>query len=115
MDEWTDGQMDKWAGTPRVIQDFVPFGAAAQRNQKFQFYLNKAGYLNRHQLRVLGRSGNVEGRGSGGSRIHDGISRICLRRSGNEKNARKVPKMPKTQRQDQQTDRPTNQPAGSEA
>ena len=74
MDEWTDGQMDERTGIPGVIQDFVPFGAAAQRNQKFQFYLNKAGYLNRHQLRVLGRSGNVEGRGSGGSRIHDGIS-----------------------------------------
>ena len=37
---------------------------------------NKAGYTNRLKSRVLGRSGNVEGRGSGGSRIHDGISRM---------------------------------------
>ena len=68
---------------------------------------NKAGYTNRHKSRVLGRSGNVEGRGSGGSRIHDGISRICLGRSGDEKTARKVPKMPKlpkTQRGDRPTD-----------
>ena len=37
---------------------------------------NKAGYMNRHMSRVLGRSSNVEGRGSGVSRIHDGISRM---------------------------------------
>ena len=39
MDEWTDGQMDERTGIPRVIQDFVPFGAAAQKTQNFQFNL----------------------------------------------------------------------------
>ena len=37
---------------------------------------NKAGYTNRLKSRGLGSSGNVEGRGSGECRIHDGISPV---------------------------------------
>ena len=29
MDGWTDGRMDGWTDFPCVLQDFVPFGAAA--------------------------------------------------------------------------------------
>ena len=37
---------------------------------------NKAGYTNRHNSRGLGRNGNLEGRGGGGSCIHDSTSRV---------------------------------------
>ena len=30
----TDGRMDGWTDSPCVLQDFVPFGAAAQKRKK---------------------------------------------------------------------------------
>ena len=62
----------------------------------------------RHKSRGLGRSGNLEGRGSGGCRIHDSISHVWLGRSGDAETAHKAPKTPKKQmvyrRTDGQTD-----------
>ena len=69
---------------------------------------NKAGYTNRHKSQGLGRSGNVKGRGSGECRIHDSFSHVLLGRSGDEKTARKTPKMPKKEMRDRPTDRPTD-------
>ena len=40
------------------------------------YLVNKAGYTNQLKSRVLGRSSNMEGMGSGESRIHDSISRV---------------------------------------
>ena len=78
--------------------------------QSVTLEFNKAGYTNRHKSRGLGRSGNVEGRGSGECRIHDSFSRVSLGRSGDEKTARKTPKTPKKEMEDRQTDRPTDRP-----
>ena len=37
-DRWTDGRTDRWTDrqtdSPRVLQDFVPFGSAAQKGHK---------------------------------------------------------------------------------
>ena len=38
MDKWMDGWTDRWTDkqkSPCVLQDFVPFGAAAQKGEKF--------------------------------------------------------------------------------
>ena len=68
---------------------------------------NKAGHTNRHQSRRLGRGSDVEGRGSGECRTHDSISHVG--RSSDAKTARQVPKTPKKQRRDWQTNRQTDQ------
>jgi len=59
------------------MENWVIEKVLSEKNHcKLSLKKNKAGYTNQLKSRVLGRSGNVEGRGSGESRIHDSISRV---------------------------------------